>query len=224
MPRPNTIAIDGPAGAGKSTISEQLAQRYSYIFVDTGAFYRAITYTVLQAGVSLTYTEKVAETARTLKLRFEQAPEGYRLVANEQDITNHLRSQAVDSAVSTVAQMPAVRAALLPLQRDVAAQGNIILAGRDIGSVVLPDADLKLYIDASIDERARRRLAQLGEGDLDGIRAALAQRDKTDSERSHAPLLRAPDAVYILTDDMNIDQVVAHIGEHVEAWPDSPGA
>ncbi|MFP4321979.1 MAG: (d)CMP kinase [Anaerolineales bacterium] len=223
MTRPSTIAIDGPAGAGKSTISEALAARYGYIFVDTGAFYRAITYTVIRKHIALDDRAGIAHLARTLQLRFQAIPGGYRLFANDEDITGHLRSQAVDATVSTIAQMPEVREALLPLQRAAADQGNIILAGRDIGSVVIPDADLKLYIDATVGERARRRYAQLGGQDaatsLESIEKALVQRDKTDSERSHSPLVRSPDAVYILTDDMSVEEVVAHIGTIIQAWP-----
>jgi cytidylate kinase len=215
-----TIAIDGPAGSGKSTICERLAQTYGYIFVDTGAFYRAIAYRVSQAALSLEDEAGIAALLAGLQLQFiPDAANGYRLLANGQDITDHLRSSAVEAIVSPVAKMPLVRAGLLPLQRAVAAQGKIILAGRDIGTVVLPDADLKLYLDATLEERAKRRYLQMLESgrtaELATVQADLAQRDKTDSERASAPLTQAEDAIYILTDGKSIEEVVAEIGQYI---------
>lgn len=223
MSRPSTIAIDGPAGSGKSAISQLLAERYGYVFVDTGAFYRAITYVVLKADIPLGSTGRVAEKARAIQLRIvNDGGTSYRIIANGEDVTDHLRSKEVEAAVSTVAEIPAVREALLPLQRSVAAQGNIILAGRDIGTVVLPDADLKLYIDASLAERARRRHLQMVEAgketSADAVEEALAQRDKVDSERSAAPLTKAADAIYIMTDGLRLDEVIAKISAIIDNW------
>jgi cytidylate kinase len=217
LPRPNLIAIDGPAGSGKSTISERLAQQYAYIFVDTGAFYRAMTYVILQAGVALEDEAAVAEIVRAIRLEFTpDAQSGYRVLANGQDVSDQLRTTAVESAVSAVAKMPIVRQGLLPLQREAVKGGGFILAGRDIGTVVLPDAELKIYLDASLEERARRRHLQSGAQAYEEVAADLARRDKTDSERSLAPLTRAEDAILILTDGKTIDEVVAEIAAYLQ--------
>ena len=223
MPRPRTIAIDGPAGTGKSTISQIIAERFGYVFVDTGAFYRAVTYVLLQTGVSLKDHDLVKNVVDHIQLRIVPEPAAdYRVIANGDDVTAYLRSKKVEASVSAVAEMPYVREALLPLQRQVAEGGNIILAGRDIGTVVLPDADLKLYIDASLEERARRRHKQLTDAgknaDAAEVQSALAERDRVDSERSLAPLSRADDAIYILTDGKSIDDVVQEISQRIETW------
>ena len=223
MARPNTIAIDGPAGTGKSTVSQIIADRYGYIFVDTGAFYRAVTYVLLKAGVSLRDESAVAAVVGAIRLKIEPGEDSdYRVIANDEDVTAQLRSKRVEESVSTVAMMPIVRQALLPLQREVAAQGGIILAGRDIGTVVAPDADLKLYIDASLAERARRRQLQMEAAgkvvDAEAVKAALAERDRADSERSLAPLSRARDAIYLLTDGKSIEDVIEEVTEIIDNW------
>jgi len=222
MAYPRMIAVDGPAGSGKSTICDLLAERYGYAFVDTGAFYRAITVLVVQGNIDPADLPTVQGIVDTLKLRI--VPQGggvYQVIANEQDVTDQLRSKAVDETVSAIAKIPFVRQAMQPLQREVALNSEkIILAGRDIGTVVLPDADLKLYIDASVEERAKRRYEQYiqsgKETSLETELQALKDRDKTDSERSHSPLKQADDAIYILTDGLNIEDVMAKIEPHIK--------
>ena len=223
MARPSTIAIDGPAGTGKSTISQLIADRYGYIFVDTGAFYRAVTYILLKTETPLDDMVAVGAVVKNIHMKIlPDEGSGYRVKANDEDVTEELRSKVVEASVSTVAMMPIVREALLPLQREVAAQGDIILAGRDIGTVVVPDADLKFYIDASLEERARRRQLQMEEAgkpvDARVVEAALAERDRADSERSLAPLQRAGDAIYLMTDRKSIDMVIDEVSQIIENW------
>jgi CMP/dCMP kinase len=223
---PSTIAIDGPAGSGKSSVSFALAQRLGYLFVDTGAFYRAITLLALRAHEEPSDAERIAALARStsLDMRGAQRSDGrqYTLLANGEDVTREIHSPQVDAHVSIVAANRGVRQAMLAAQRALAARGRVIMAGRDIGTVVLPHADLKIYIDASLESRAERRLAQrVSDGeqaDLTQIREGLRQRDTIDSQRDVAPLLRAPDAVYLDTTALSLEQSVEAAYQIVVAW------
>ncbi|MCZ7538786.1 MAG: (d)CMP kinase [Anaerolineae bacterium] len=216
MALPSTIAIDGPAGSGKSSVSFALAQRLGYLFVDTGAFYRAVTLLALRAGQDLSDSDGVAALARraSLDITGDLGSDGRQctVLANGEDVTWEIHSPAVDAHVSVVAANSGVRQAMLAAQRALAARGRVIMAGRDIGTVVLPDADLKIYIDASLERRAERRYAQrVGNGepaDLAQIREGLRQRDTIDSQRDVAPLLRAPDAIYLDTTALSLEQTV----------------
>jgi cytidylate kinase len=227
---PNTIAVDGPAGSGKSTVSFAVAQQIGYLFADTGAFYRAITFLTLEQRLDL--SNPAAITALCERVRLDMTPDTandgrqYTLLANGRDITWEIHSPEVDAHVSAAAAIPGVRAALLAVQREIAARGQVIMVGRDIGTVVLPDADLKVYIDASLEKRAERRYWQRinnGEtADLDAIREGLRQRDSTDSGRDVAPLLCAPDAVYLDTSEFTQDEAVAAFYQVVRQWHPTP--
>lgn len=212
---PRTIAIDGPAGSGKSAIGLWLARELGYTYLDTGAIYRAIAWLALAAGIGTVEADRLARLASEADLRFEPPadpddPRGYALSIDGRDVTDELFTPIVNQTVSPVASQPAVRAALLPLQRRIAAAGRIVMAGRDIGTTVMPDADLKLYLDASVEERARRRWAQEraagGVRTLESVLADVRERDRIDSARAASPLRPADDAVIVQTDGVPIEE------------------
>ena len=211
MPKPATIAIDGPGAVGKSAIGSLLAQRLGYRFLDTGAMYRALTWLALELGIDLEDEKALEELA--LGASIELAAEAV-MVAGR-DVTSDIRREEVERGVSLVAKVAGVRRALVAEQRQMAQGGRVVVAGRDIGTVVLPHAELKLYLAASAEERAHRRyleLVQRGEeANYEQVLAELKRRDKIDSERALAPLQPAPDAKVIDTDGLNIEQVLAEI-------------
>ncbi len=213
------VALDGPASSGKSSVGAAAAARLGLRFVDTGIFYRALTALALREGVAPDDGVALAPMAARVALGDDGSGVLSRVLLDGRDATDELRSDAVDAAVSTVARIPEVRAALLQRQRDLTAGGGIIVAGRDIGTVVLPDAGLKLFLDASVEERANRRIAQRGL-DPQGEEAALVReqlgaRDAQDRGREVAPLVAAADAVHVNSDgigfDATVDQVVAAV-------------
>lgn len=209
------IAIDGPVGAGKSTVARAVAQRLGYRFVDTGAMYRAVAWAAAQQGTDLGNPERVAAVAREIQIEFIPAPQGQRVMVEGTDVTEAIRSPQVSDGASIVSAYPEVRAAMVALQRRMGQGGGIVMEGRDIGTVVFPDAEVKIYLDASLAERARRRYEELrANGEpvtLDEVRAALLERDQRDSTRAHSPLRAAPDAAVIDATAMTVDQVVAEI-------------
>ena len=211
MPKPATIAIDGPVAVGKSVIGSLLAQRLGYRFLDTGAMYRALTWLALELGVDLEDEKALEELAPGASI--ELAAEG--VMVGGRDVSLDIRREEVERGVSLVAKVGGVRQALVAKQRQMAQGGQVVMAGRDIGTVVLPHAELKLYLIASPAERARRRhleLVQRGqEANYERVLAELKRRDKIDSERALAPLQPAPDAKLIDTDGLNIEQVLAEI-------------
>jgi cytidylate kinase len=219
--RAATIAIDGPAASGKSAVGTRAAGAMGYRFVDTGAMYRAITWLALHRGVDVHDTRTIAALAAGTKLEVRDAAldaaEPTIVIVDGHDATPHLRHANVDANVSFVSRVPAVRAALVRIQREIAASGRIVMAGRDIGTVVLPHADLKIYLDASAGVRASRRVNQLrqsgAKADESALRRELERRDGIDSSREASPLTAAADAVIIHTDGMEIDEVVARIVE-----------
>lgn len=211
MPKPATIAIDGPVAVGKNAIGSLLAQRLGYRFLDTGAMYRALTWLALELGIDLADEKALEELA--LGANIELAAEA--VMVADRDVTGDIRGEEVERGVSLVAKVAGVRRALVTKQRQMAQGGQVVVAGRDIGTVVLPHAELKLYLAASAEERAHRRhleLVQRGEeANYEQVLAELKRRDKIDSERALAPLQPAPDAKVIDTDGLNIEQVLAEI-------------
>ena len=219
MKFPNIIAIDGPAASGKTTIANQLAEKWGYLFFDTGVMYRAVTWLALHKKISTKDEESVTDLADRIKI--DVAPPSrddgreYDVIADGIDVTWKIRMKKVDSRVSRVSAYPGVRKALTEQQRRIGLIGKVIMVGRDIGTVVLPEADLKIYLDASVEERAHRRYKQRvdrGEDvDLGMILKKLKKRDKIDSTREVAPLRAAEDAVLINTDSLSIGEVVSKI-------------
>ena len=209
------IAIDGPAGAGKSTIARRTAQELSFIYVDTGALYRALAVFLVDEGVSPEDTEKVGEAVKSVKVSIAYENGEQQVLVNGKNVTDRLRAESVGNMASTISAIPAVRAALLDLQRDLAKAHDVLMDGRDIGTNVLPDAELKIYLTASVETRAERRYRDLQEKGvekaLSEIRQEIEERDHRDMTRAIAPLKQAEDAVYLDTSHMNIDEVVEAI-------------
>ena len=205
------IAIDGPSGAGKGTVARAVARALDYRHIDTGAMYRAVAWKALHHDVPFDEESSVAALAEQASLDLASD----RTVIDGHDVTRAIRTPEIDKAAARVARLPKVREALVARQRALGAEGGVVMEGRDIGSVVFPDADLKVYLDASAEERARRRANDPAhsalQGTLAGVQSDLQARDKSDSERPVAPLTLATDAIYIDTTDMPIDNVVAMV-------------
>ena len=209
MTAPIVIAIDGPAGAGKSTVGRAVARRIGLDYLDTGAMYRAVTYAAMRRGVPVHDTEAVAELAREVTLDVDD--DGVRV--DGIDATVAIRGRDVTQAVSVVAANSAVRSELVERQRAwVRSRGGGVVEGRDIASVVFPDARLKLYVTASPRVRAERRVGEIG-GDLDEVESAIVERDRLDSTRADSPLREVDGAIVVDTSDMSIDEVVDRIVE-----------
>ena len=216
---PSIIAIDGPAASGKSTVGEAVSRRLGFLYFDTGAMYRAVTQAALARGIAISDEPAVSELAAAIHIDV-MAPtvddgRQYTVLIDGEDVTWALRTAAVDANVSPVSAYPAVRAALTRQQRRIAAQGRVVMVGRDIGTVVLPEAPLKIYLDASPEERAHRRwleLQQRGQdADLAAILEAMRARDAYDSTRKTAPLRAAGDAIIIDTSGLSGEQVVDEV-------------
>lgn len=206
-----TIAIDGPASSGKGTVARRVAESLAYAYVDTGAMYRAVGLHALRTGVDPTDAEGTTSIAESLRFGFDWHKGKLRVLSGRDDITVAIRNEWVGSAASAVAVHPGVRTALLQTQRDLGAGGGVVMDGRDIGTVVLPDADLKIFLDAALEERARRRHAELPGSTYEGVRDELEARDAQDSGRQTAPLRQADDAVHLDTTGLSIDEVVERV-------------
>jgi cytidylate kinase len=210
------IAIDGPSGAGKGTLARALAAALGYRHVDTGAMYRAVAWKALHDQIPLDDEERIAALAEGAAIDCAAAA----VVIDGHDVTRAIRTPEIDKAAAAVARLRRVREVLVGRQRALGESGGVVMEGRDIGTVVFPDADVKVYLDATPEERARRRAADPAhtggrDAGLAGVRSDLAARDRQDRERSVAPLARAEDAIYIDTTRMPIDDVVARVLEIV---------
>jgi len=208
------IAIDGPAASGKSTIARRLAVRLGFTYIDSGAMYRAVALWALRQKLDPSDRHRMEQLALAAAVALED--DGSRVLLNDEDVTEAIRAPEVSQAASLVATIPGVRRALVEKQRAIGAQRNVVMEGRDIGSVVFPGADLKVFLDASTDERARRRAAELN-GDRDAISQQIRERDDRDRTRAEAPLTQAPDAVYVDSTSLTIEEVEEAILKLVRA-------
>ena len=219
MKLPEIIAIDGPAASGKSTIGRLLAERLGYLYFDTGVLYRAITWAALQQRVPIDDEEGVVQLAGQVHIDVlppsKDDGRAYDVILDEDDVTWSIRRPEVDATVSLVSAYPGVRKVLTAQQRRIGLRGRVVMVGRDIGTVVLPEAGLKVYLDASVEERARRRYAELEAraeaASLESIAQSLHRRDRLDSSRAIAPLRPATDARIINTDNLTVPQVLERI-------------
>jgi cytidylate kinase len=220
------IAIDGPSGAGKSTAGRTLAARLGYVFLDTGAMYRTLALQALRRGVPLDAAEDLAALARAA--RIDLAPGGEGVWLDGEDVTVAIRSREVSAAASRVSVHPAVRREMVARQREMGRAGGVVLDGRDIGTAVFPDADVKFYVDADPAHRARRRHEELAAAgvpsDLRAIEEEIRQRDQADTTRTDSPLTRARDAVHVDTTGLSPEEVVARLLAVVESRRRRPGA
>lgn len=216
VPMPSSIAIDGPAAAGKTTIAKELAEKLGYIYFDTGLMYRAATYCAFQENVNLDDEADILAALAKLEMDVQQNTDepgnAPRIVLGGKDVTSQLRTPQVDEHVSQISAYPGVRRILTEKQREIGQRGQIVMVGRDIGTVVMPDADLKIYMDASVEARAKRRFVEFEkqgkEIAYEDILATTKQRDLIDSERAIAPLKAAEDAIVIDTTEMDKDEVL----------------
>lgn len=226
MSQPSTITIDGPAASGKSTVAAYLAQALGYLYFDTGVMYRAVTWAALERGIAAQDVEAVSRLAETLVI--DVTSEGpvdgrqYTVLADGQDVTWRIREPQVNRHVSRVSSYPRVRAALTEQQRRIAAAGSIVMVGRDIGTVVLPEADLKIYLVASAEERARRRYREMTARDqttdFEEILVSIIERDQQDQANPVSPMLPAQDAVIVDTDQLTVEEVVIRLKELIARY------
>lgn len=206
------VAIDGPAGAGKSSVARLLAERLGYTYIDTGAMYRAVALFAQRGGVEFDDADRLAQLAQGLQFDFDGKPSAQRLRVCGDDVSDTIRSPDISRASSQVSCCPGVRSALVEQQRRLAASGGVVVEGRDIGTVVFPDAQAKIYLTASEQERARRRTSELAargvEVDPARVLQEVRERDRRDMEREHSPLRPADDAIEFVTDGMSLDEVL----------------
>jgi len=213
------IAIDGPSGTGKSTVSKLLAKKLGYMYIDTGAMYRTAALLSLEAGINLANGRKAAELCKNLFFSFQIENDEVRVTCNGRDVTDAIRTHDMGMHASEISKNPSVREALVKLQRDMGKIHNAILEGRDIGTVVFPHADVKFYLDATLDERAKRRYKELirkGEKvSLEEVKETMKKRDFNDSTRETSPLKPAADAIIIDTTGETISAVIEELLQHI---------
>lgn len=206
-----SIAIDGPAAAGKSTVAKIVANELSYIYIDTGAMYRALTFVSLESDVDIHDEQSLMELLHQTDIKLIQQQDGQHIIVNEKDVTKEIRSQHVTNQVSHVAKHPKIREEMVKRQQSLATKEGVVMDGRDIGTHVLPSAELKIFLIATVEERAKRRYEEnIQKGfptDLEVLKKEIEQRDMMDSNREVAPLIKADDAIEIDTTSLSIEEV-----------------
>ncbi len=215
------IAIDGPAGAGKSTVAKSLARKLNYLYIDTGAMYRAIAWRVVTHKIAFANVEEIGAIAATAKIELRGDVDNLQVMLDDKNITSEIRTPEISNAASIVSTIPAVRKALVAQQQALGKNINCVMEGRDIGTVVFPDAEVKIFLDASADARAERRhvedIAKGAASSFDETKAAIVSRDERDSNRAASPLVKAADAVYIDSSAFTIDEVIEQIMNFVRS-------
>lgn len=216
-----TIAIDGPSGAGKSTVARSLGKRLGYLYIDTGAMYRSVALGVKKKGIFPEDELTVSQLASSLRITFVTEKEQTRIFCEGEDITEAIRTPEVSRLASSISRQKGVREALVRMQRELGREGGVVLEGRDIGTVVFPDADVKFYLDAEGDERVRRRYHEMVEKgvkvDFKETQEELLQRDHNDMHRSHSPLRKADDALFIDSTHRSVEEIVEEMVGIVKA-------
>jgi cytidylate kinase len=211
-----SIAIDGPAGAGKTTVAREVARRLGYKYVDTGAMYRAVAWKSIQLGIPLSDEKAIVEMAEQMNIDFAEG-DGSSIFVDGVDVSKAIRTPEVTRLSSPVSAISGVRKVLVAQQRRLAEGGGVVMEGRDIGTVVLPNAEVKVFLTASVAERAHRRWKEMQaagiDADLESIKRDIEERDQRDSTRADSPLTKAPDAVEINTDNLTVEEVVTRILE-----------
>lgn len=216
------IAIDGPSSSGKSTVAQAIAKKLDIIYIDTGAMYRAVTLAVLQDSINVSDAERVEKKLSTLNLSFKRSDEGIQeMYLNNQNVSREIRSDVVTANVSEISAYPFVREKLVEDQRNMASTHSVVMDGRDIGTVVLPHAEYKFFLNASAKVRAKRRFDEniekgLSNQSLEEIEESIVARDHYDSNREHSPLKKADDAIELETDHLSVEQVVNTIINHIK--------
>ncbi|MGM0438606.1 MAG: (d)CMP kinase [Bacillota bacterium] len=217
----SVIAIDGPAGAGKSTIAKKLAKRFNYRYLDTGAMYRAVTWYVIKNNIDISDKDKLSEIAKKINISFKTDNNGETYIyVNNKNVTDKIRKNKIDKNVSDVAKVSGVRTEMVKIQKRISENGEIIVDGRDIASRVLPDADLKIYLTASVEERARRRHNELLKkgisSDYEKVKEEIRKRDHIDTNRKNSPLTKTEDAILIDSTDLSIEEVLDKISSLIK--------
>lgn len=214
------IAIDGPAGSGKSTVARRIAQLLNFSYIETGSMYRAVAWKARQLGIDANDKDRVAKVATQLEINFVPSPEGQRLLADGEDLTGHLQNEIIGKLAAAVAANPAVRNVLVPKQQAMGRASDSVMDGRDIGTVVFPEAEKKFFLDAEVKERARRRFEEIRDKHpgltVDEVVAQVQQRDHEDRTRKVSPLVQAEDAVAVDTTGKTIDEVVEEMMRHIQ--------
>jgi len=209
------ITLDGPAGAGKSTVAKELAKRLTYIYLDTGALYRAIAYKLINEKISPDDAARFNAFCIKLRIKLHNVDGSMRVSIDDEDVTSKIRTEEIGNLASTVSAMPIVRDLLYPVQREAGQEGGIVAEGRDMGTVIFPHAKFKFFLDASVDERVRRRYKELKAAgnpiNYEEVKRELISRDKQDRERQIAPLIPSDDAVIVDCTDMTVEDVIDNI-------------